>query len=112
MRRCALEWCERRVFPYGLLPLWSLTITSGGKTTWTQLRARSAYEAFETLLDRRYKHIMPLLGATAPEELSSGDNVSFIRMTGLTNMWLGQAGRQGKYITAVLAKTVPGRKAS
>jgi hypothetical protein len=48
----------------------------------------------------------------APATLSSADIVSFIAMDGLTNMWLGQAGRRGKYVTVVLAETIPGRKAA
>jgi hypothetical protein len=89
------------------MALYSLFIEAGGKTTATQIEAESVRSAFATFIDQRYDAgVRRILGNGAPAGLSAADICLFTAMDGLTNMWLGQAGREGKYISVMFALTV------
>jgi hypothetical protein len=89
------------------MALYSAFIEAGSASYSTQIISETARSAFELFLDQMYnEHVADLSGEDIPNQISSSDIFCFIRMDGLTNMWLGQAGRDGKYVSAVLARTV------
>lgn len=89
------------------MALYSAFVQAGSEHFSTQVRSETARDAFNAFFDTIYnKTASGLTGAGAPKSLSASDILYVTRMDGLTNMWICQAGRNGKYVTVVLARTV------
>jgi hypothetical protein len=86
------------------MALFSYVATFGDKHHAGQIRAASAEEAIRAYFDHDYPRHRQLLG-DAPE-IDSKHVVLTDRMAGLRNMWVCQAGRDGRWITAFFAETV------
>jgi hypothetical protein len=86
------------------MALFSYVATFGDKHVPGQITATSVEEAIRAYFDHYYPRQRQLLG-DAPE-IDSRHIVLTDRMEGLRNMWLCQAGRDGRWITAFFAETV------
>ncbi len=86
------------------MALFSYVATFGDKHLPGQITAASADEAVRAFFDHHYSRQRQLLG-DAPE-IDSRHIVLIDRMAGLRNMWLCQAGKDGRWITAFFAETV------
>lgn len=90
------------------MPLWSLFVDVGAKRYSTQIRAATAKAAVGLFL--KGPSLSQFLGGPEfrgwPKSFSMKDVVRFIAMEGLTNMYLCQIGREGKYVSVTLARTV------
>ena len=90
------------------MALWSLFIEVDTKSYSTQLQAATPREAVASYLSGeslseflRSEHL-----GEWPSRLSATDIVLFVPMEGLTNMYLCQLGRDGKYVSIILVCTV------
>jgi hypothetical protein len=89
------------------MALYSAFVQSGSENYSTQINAGSAQEAFNAFCDVVYNSTASALTSPdAPTSLSASDIIYVTKMNGLTNMWLCQAGRDGKYVSVVMARTV------
>ena len=90
------------------MALWSLFVTVGDEKYSTQVVADSPRGAIRRFLHTGgLKETLSRLGSTGwPAKFSVKDVVLFIPMDGLVNMYLCQLGREGKYVSVVMARTV------
>jgi hypothetical protein len=85
--------------------IFTLVVTFGGEAYTTQVGAPSAQAAVASFLDNIYPTTaLKAFGPEAPE-LGSRDLIYVTPMEGLANVWAVCAGRAGKYISAVCART-------
>ena len=89
------------------MALWSLFVEVGTKRYSTQTHAASAKAAVGQFLKSSLPQFLKMPEFhNWPESFSTKDIVLFTAMDGLTNMYLCQIGREGKYISVTLARTV------
>ena len=89
------------------MALYSAFVQAGSEHYSTQIRAETATDAFEKFCDKIYNQTASgLTSSHSPKSLEASDIIHVTRMDGLTNMWICQAGRNGKYVSVVLARTV------
>lgn len=89
------------------MALYSAFVEAGSERYSTQIEAASAHEAFKVFCVSIYNDTVSGLKASdAPNSLSAADMIHVTKMDGLTNMWFCQAGRDGKYVSVTMARTV------
>lgn len=90
------------------MALWSLFVTVGDENFSTQVVADSPRGAIRCLLQTGgLKETLSRLGATGwPAKFSVKDIFVLIAIEDLVNMYLCQLGREGKYVSVVMARTV------
>ena len=89
------------------MALYSAFVEAGSENYCAQIEAASAHEAFRVFCVSIYNDTVPGLTASdAPNHLTAADIIHVTKMDGLTNMWFCQAGREGKYVSVTMARTV------
>ena len=88
------------------MALYSLVIECDGKHYSTQVTAASAELALKHYFDVQYpKSGARAFGKDAPV-LSAKNIILITPMSPLVNMWLCQAGHDGKYVSVICSRTV------
>jgi hypothetical protein len=88
------------------MALYSLFIEHEGKSYTTQVRADSAVRAVREYFSRMYAISgAEIFGPSAPT-LNSKDIIYVTPMEGLVNSWAACAGREGRYVSLICARTV------
>jgi hypothetical protein len=88
------------------MALYSLVIEREGKTYSTQLAADSAAKAVKKYFNETYpRSSVEIFGESTPK-LTAKDIIYVTPMDGLVNMWVACAGREGKYVSVICARTV------
>lgn len=88
------------------MALYSAFVEAGGEHYSTQIKALSAHDAFKVFCERIYNDtVSGLTAPDAPNSLSATDIIHVTKVDGLTNMWFCQAGRDGKYVSVIMART-------
>jgi hypothetical protein len=91
--------------------LYSLVIEHEGKSYSTQVEADSARAAVAAYFERIYPvTAKEAFGPGAPA-LGAKDIIYVTPMQGLVHLWAVSAGRDGRYVSAVCALTVPAHEA-
>jgi len=90
------------------MALWSMFVEIEGVRYSTQVTASDARGAIRVFLKTSgLKECIGKLSSKGwPASLSMKDIVLFLPMEGLVNMHLCQVGREGKYVSVVMARTV------
>jgi len=88
------------------MALYSLIIEHEGKSYTTQVSAASAAQAVTEYFSRIYAVSgVDFFGSSAPL-LGTKDIIYVTPMEGLVNLWAACAGREGRYVSLVCARTV------
>jgi hypothetical protein len=90
------------------MALWTMFVEVGEFRYSTQVTAADARGAIRKLLGTGgvKKAIANLYPDNWPNSYSMRDVVALLPMEGLVNMYLCQLGREGKYVSVVMARTV------
>lgn len=90
------------------MALWSLFVTVGKENYSTQVVADSPREVIRRFLRTvSLKETLRQLRSSGwPVQFSLSDVILLVPMDGLVNMYLCQIGREGKYVSVIMARTV------